>query len=89
MKSGHDECRITAQKGEGNAAEHPQLQWCVLLQCWVEVQMDEFLGGRVVMLWEYKPDQRYVNGLAQDWKHTLTFKTHWPINDPRQTCQSE
>ena len=26
MKSGHDECRITAHKGEEKAAEQPQLQ---------------------------------------------------------------
>ena len=56
MKSGHDESRITAHKGEEKVAELPQLQWCVLLQCWVEVQMDEVLGGQAQMLWEYKPE---------------------------------
>ena len=54
MKSGHDEIGITANKGEEKAAEQPQLQWCVLLQCWVGVQMDEVLGGQAQMLWECK-----------------------------------
>ena len=92
MKSGHDECRITAHKGEEKAAEQPQLQWCVLLQGWVGVQMDDILGGQAQMLWECKPDLRYKKVLAQDWKHTLTLrtgKTHWPIKDTRQTCQSD
>ena len=70
MMSGH-ECRITAHKGEEKAADQPQLQLCVLLQCCVGVQVDEVLRRQAQMLWEHKPDLRYVKGLAQDWKHTL------------------
>ena len=72
-----------------NNPSQPQLQWCVLLQGWVGVQIDDILGGQAQMLWECKPELRYVKGLEQDWKHTLTFwraKTHWPIKDPKQTC---
>ena len=75
-----------------NNPSQPQLQWCVLLQGWVGVQMDDILGGQAQMLWECKPDLRYKKVLAQDWKHTLTLrtgKTHWPIKDTRQTCQSD
>ena len=66
MKSGHDEIRITANKGEEKVAEQSQLQWCVLLQGWVGMQMDEVLGGQAQMLWECKPDLRFMRGVAQD-----------------------
>ena len=88
MKTGHDESSITAHKGEEKAVEQTQLQWCVLHKAgW-----DEVIGGQAQMQWECKPDLRYKKGLAQDWKHTLTLrmsKTHWPIKDTRQTCQSD
>ena len=69
-----------------NNPSQPQLQWCVLLQGWVGVQMDDILGRQAQMLWVCKPDLRYKKVLAQDWKHTLTLrtrKTHWPIKDTR------
>ena len=72
MKSAHDESRITAHNREEKTAEQPQLQWCVLLQCWVGVQMDEVLGGQAQMLWECKTDLRYVKGLARNGSTVLT-----------------
>ena len=53
MKSGHDECRITAHKGEEKAAEQP-LTASVAMVC-----PPPGLGGsagQAQMLWECKPD---------------------------------
>ena len=88
-KPGPGNHRVMVHRGKEQAADHPELAWCILPQDWVRWDSSCYLISIANGL-QTTPEIWKTYGLRLEAHFNLRRgKTHWPFKASGQTCPSD